>query len=88
VLGAVSVATACVLPGSVPWSMARLPWQSNRLSVEHPTGEFSVDLEVTTSGGRPEVKRAALLRTARKIFDGHVFISSSVWPDAPAARAT
>jgi 4-oxalomesaconate tautomerase len=80
VLGAVSVATACVLTGSMPHSITRLPTNgSNRLSVEHPTGEFSVDLEVSLCDGVPEVRRAALLRTARKLFDGSVFIPASIW---------
>jgi 4-oxalomesaconate tautomerase len=80
VLGAVSVATACVLPGSVPATMAVLPANgSGRLSVEHPTGEFSVDLDVTTGPNGPEVKRAALLRTARRLFAGDVFVPASVW---------
>jgi 4-oxalomesaconate tautomerase len=80
VLGAVSVATACVLPGSLPHPLTRLPQNgSKRLSVEHPTGEFSVELDVTFDNGVPNVKRAALLRTARKLFDGSVYIPSSVW---------
>lgn len=80
VLGAVSVATACMLPGSMPFSMAAIPIGSaGRLSVEHPSGEFSVDLEVVAGPDGPEVKRAALLRTARRLFDGHVFIPSTVW---------
>lgn len=80
VLGAISVATACMLPGSMPFIMAnRTRDNGGRLSVEHPSGEFSVDLEVVTGPGGPEVKRAALLRTARKLFEGHVFVPSSIW---------
>ena len=83
VLGAVSVATACLLPGSVPASMTVMPPGSpangsTRLSVEHPTGEFSVDLDVSMGPTGPEVKRAALLRTARKLFSGHVYVSARV----------
>jgi 4-oxalomesaconate tautomerase len=87
VLGAVSVATACVLPGSMPHPLTRLPANGvNRLSVEHPTGEFSVELEVSVSNGAPEVRRAALLRTARKLFDGRVFIPASIWQRPGAGR--
>ena len=51
VLGAVSVATACILPGSVTQGIATVPDGAvKRMSVEHPTGEFSVTLEV---GGTP-----------------------------------
>ena len=71
VLGAVSVATACLVEGSPAAEVARIP-EGNRktLSVEHPTGEMSCVLEVNEAG---EVVSAALLRTARKLMDGVVF---------------
>jgi 4-oxalomesaconate tautomerase len=70
VFGAVSVATACVLPGSVAEGIAKVPEGNDiLLSIEHPTGEFTVHLEME----RGEVKRAGLVRTARKLFDGQVF---------------
>ena len=71
VLGAVSVATACLIPGSPAAEVADIP-EGNRktLSVEHPTGEMSCVLELDDTGA---VKTAALLRTARKLMDGVVF---------------
>lgn len=71
VLGAVSVATACLIPGSPAAEVADIP-EGNRktLSVEHPTGEMSCVLELDETGA---VKTAALLRTARKLMDGVVF---------------
>ncbi len=78
VLGAVSVATACVLPGSVPAAISA-PADPRRFSVEHPSGEFTVDLDVVQGADGPEVRRAALLRTARKLFAGDVFIPATVW---------
>jgi 4-oxalomesaconate tautomerase len=71
VLGAVSVATACLIPGSPAAEVAIIP-EGNRklLSVEHPTGEMSCVLELDDTGA---VKSAALLRTARKLMDGTVF---------------
>lgn len=74
VLGAVTVATACVMQGSVAHAMARLPAGPNKLvSVEHPTGEFSVELELDPDDPRT-VRRAALLRTARLLMRGDVFV--------------
>ncbi|GAA4257058.1 4-oxalomesaconate tautomerase [Azospirillum formosense] len=71
VLGAVSVATACALEGSPAASLAVVPDGATRtLSVEHPTGEMTVVLDLDGSG---TVTRAALLRTARKLFDGTVY---------------
>jgi 4-oxalomesaconate tautomerase len=80
VLGAVSVATACILPGAVTDGMANVPMGSVRqLSVEHPSGEFSVTLEVGGSTAAPVVERAGLLRTARMIMRGEVYVPAHVW---------
>ena len=71
VLGAVSVATACLLPGSPAAEVAEIPGGNPKmLSVEHPTGEMSCVLELDDAGA---VRSAALLRTARKLMDGTVF---------------
>src|SRR5262249_34943000 len=80
VLGAVSVATACVLPGSVAEGIAKQPtgWPL-LLSVEHPTGEFTVALEVSGAGKDFKVGRSGILRTARALFEGRVMIPASVW---------
>ena len=74
VLGAVSVATACMLPGSTAHSLARIPDGEEKLiSVEHPSGETGVVMEVRPENGSPGITRAAVLRTARKLFEGRVF---------------
>jgi 4-oxalomesaconate tautomerase len=71
VLGAVSVATACLLPGSPAAALARGGEGRERsLSIEHPTGEMTVVATIGETGG---VEKAAILRTARKLFDGVVF---------------
>jgi 4-oxalomesaconate tautomerase len=80
VLGAVSVATACVIPGSVAHRVAGGAAASGtRVDVEHPSGFFSVDVEIDGAAGNFQVRRAALLRTARKILQGSVFIPGAVW---------
>src|SRR5262245_30893125 len=80
VLGAVSVATACVIPGTVASAVAKVSGgERQRLEVEHPTGFFTVDMEVVTKGNSVEVKRSALLRTARKLMRGEVFVPGYVW---------
>ena len=71
VLGAVSVATACLLEGSPAAELAVTgSGRKQTLSVEHPTGEMSVVVTLSQQG---EVEGAAILRTARKLFDGTVF---------------
>jgi 4-oxalomesaconate tautomerase len=86
VLGAVTLATACVLQGSVAQGVARLPpGRVKPVSVEHPTGEFTVELEIDPSDPQ-NVLRASLLRTARLIMRGEVMIPASVWSGAASAR--
>ena len=71
VLGAVSVATACLIEGSPAAEVATIPQGSRKtLSVEHPTGETTCVLETDASGA---VVSAAMLRTARKLMDGVIF---------------
>ncbi|EQB03794.1 FldA protein [Sphingobium quisquiliarum P25] len=71
VLGAVSVATACLIEGSPAAEVAAIP-DGNRktLPVEHPTGETTCVMELDESGN---VTSAAMLRTARKLMDGEIF---------------
>lgn len=82
VLGAASVATACLIPGSVGQRVSGRPaeWGSATLDVEHPTGSFTVEVEVDEGGeALAVVRRAALLRTARLLMKGEVMIPASVW---------
>ena len=71
VLGAVSVATACLLSEGPAAELATLPeGREKSLSIEHPTGEMTV---VATLDADGNLLKAAILRTARKLFDGMLF---------------
>jgi 4-oxalomesaconate tautomerase len=75
------VATSCIVPGAVGNDMAVVPPGDTKiLSVEHPTGEFTVQLELKNG----EIVRASLLRTARRLFEGNLLVSRQVWAGAPA----
>lgn len=77
VLGAVSVATACLIPGSVTEGIARVDaGAEQRLVVEHPSGEFSVMLQRDPAGN---VIQSGLVRTARLLFIGAVAVPGSLW---------
>jgi 4-oxalomesaconate tautomerase len=70
VLGAVSVATACLIEGSPAHAVANVPnGRTKTLGVEHPTGV--TECVVTVEAGQPV--EAGMLRTARKLMDGVVF---------------
>jgi 4-oxalomesaconate tautomerase len=80
VLMAVTVGTACIFPGSVARGIVNLhdgPVQ--RLSIEHPSGEFSVEFQVEHSGSGLKIVRSSLIRTARALFRGELLVPSSVW---------
>jgi len=69
VMAAVTVATACIIPGSVAASMADVP-ADDQFQVEHPSGSLQVML---VRGDNDTVTSAGTVRTARKLFDGEVF---------------
>jgi 4-oxalomesaconate tautomerase len=74
VFAAVSVATACVLPGTVAYPLATLPpGMIKAMNIDHPTGTFRVLLELSGSEDAPTVERGGVIRTARPLFDGTVF---------------
>jgi len=75
VLGAVSVATALLLPGAVGAELAQAPGPGEPLRLEHPTGsvDVSVELDPEAPQDRPRTRNAGLVRTARKLFEGIVF---------------
>ncbi|WNJ90353.1 4-oxalomesaconate tautomerase [Bosea sp. 685] len=75
VFAAVTVATAAALPGSPAASVVAMPAGRERsISVEHPTGEFTVHLTMGGTPERPVVERAGLLRTARILMEGMAFV--------------
>jgi 4-oxalomesaconate tautomerase len=88
VLAAVTVGTACVLRGSVCEGVAVMQTGSAQaLSIEHPTGEFSVALQTREAPALPgghEVTQAALLRTARLIMRGEAMVPAHIWNSGDA----
>ncbi|WP_349969133.1 4-oxalomesaconate tautomerase [Pseudomonas caspiana] len=80
VFGAVSVAAASLIEGSVAEGMAVVEeGDMKRLSIEHPTGEFTV--EVRLKDGK--IAGCGLMRTARLLISGIVFVPSGLWRDMP-----
>jgi 4-oxalomesaconate tautomerase len=75
VLGAVSVATAALLPEGPAAEVAKRGDAEGGgvVTIEHPTGTFDAAVDVAPVGGVPVVERAGIIRTARKLMDGTVF---------------
>lgn len=75
VFGAVSVASACQVPGTVASTLAHVENGNRmRLSVEHPTGEFTVELRLIEG----QLVGCGLVRTARLLFEGNVMIAGDI----------
>jgi len=83
VLGAVSVATACSTPGTVAFALANRPASDQEgLSIEHPSGEFTVQLslEYTPGDDVPTCRSAGVVRSARLLARGELMIPAKVFP--------
>lgn len=89
VTGTVCVASACTIPGTVAARIAPLATAPQGVvKIEHPSGMMAIDLDVELDQQPPVIRRAALIRTARRIFDGHVHVPEQVWSGKQAASAT
>jgi 2-methylaconitate cis-trans-isomerase PrpF len=81
VTGAICVASSAAVEGTVAADLAS-PGSSagGVVQIEHPSGKIDVRLETAGSGAAMDVRRAGVVRTARKIMDGRLFVPTSVWP--------
>jgi 2-methylaconitate cis-trans-isomerase PrpF len=80
VTGTVCIASACAIPGTIAAQVAPLsPAPQGMVRIEHPSGLILIDLDADFAGGREELRRAALVRTARRIFEGHVCVPERIW---------
>lgn len=79
VTGAIGVATAFALPGTVASGAA--PWVGRRnIAVLHPAGRIDVEVEIEGAGAEARIQSAALVRTARKVMQGDLHLPSYVFP--------
>lgn len=86
VLGAVSVVTALLLPDAVGHDLLVAPPPGAPVEIEHPTGILAIDVELDQASDPPRVRRSAVIRTARKLFDGTVFPRSPAPEDAETLK--
>ena len=70
VFGAISVATACLIEDTPANKLSLIPSGEKKLcAIEHPSGKMEVLAELSNN----KIISTAILRTARKLFDGVVF---------------
>ncbi|HEV7393140.1 MAG TPA: 4-oxalomesaconate tautomerase [Burkholderiales bacterium] len=80
VTGTVCIASACAIPGTVAFQLVKLPPPPQGIvKIEHPSGVIAIDLDADFTNGQQVMRRAALIRTARRIFEGNVLVPQDVW---------
>jgi 2-methylaconitate cis-trans-isomerase PrpF/tripartite-type tricarboxylate transporter receptor subunit TctC len=82
VTGAIGVATAFALPGTVA-SGPQAPEGVRSIAVLHPQGRIDVEIVIDGQGEAAAIRRAALVRTARKIFEGELHLPDYVFSTKP-----
>ncbi len=93
VTGTVCITSACAIPGTVASRLVALPpAPQGIIEIEHPSGKIAIDFDADFTGDKPVIRRAALIRTARRIFEGQVCVPEEVWAGSkraaqPAAAA-
>ncbi|MBQ5965148.1 4-oxalomesaconate tautomerase [Massilia sp. ZL223] len=86
VTGAIGVASAFALSGTVA-SRSESAAGVGKVSVLHPAGRIDIEVDVEGTGASAQVKRASLLRTARKILQGELHIPDYVLSKAVEAMS-
>jgi len=81
VTGAIGVATAFALPGTVASGITMAPGRHS-LVVLHPAGQINVEVSLQGEGEMATVQSAALVRTVRKIMQGVLHLPGYVFPPA------
>ncbi|VCU70174.1 4-oxalomesaconate tautomerase [Pigmentiphaga humi] len=80
VTGAIGVATAFVTPGTVAYDLgAPRPAGMHRIEVAHPSGRIDVDVDLRGTANSLEVCGAGLIRTARKIMEGQLYLPAHLF---------
>lgn len=82
VTGALCLAAACHIPGSVASGMVRLNVADpGAVVVEHPSGTLEARVKFRDGGthGIPAIESAGIVRTARLLISGVVYVSGALW---------
>jgi 2-methylaconitate cis-trans-isomerase PrpF len=80
ITGSVAVATAAVTPGTLAAALVGNISLPADLRIEHPSGRLDVRLEKHPDYAEPA---AFVVRTARRLFEGHVLVKRSALHGAP-----
>lgn len=80
VTGAQCLASCVLTPGTIADGLLERPASSPAtIAIEHPTGSIDVLAEYDLSDDGFTLISAGLIRTARKLADGNLYIPASIW---------
>ena len=71
--GSVCTGLAALLPGTVVSQVSRVKGNKGKVRIGHPSGLLEVEIAYEKEGDSYSIKRAALVRTARRLMEGEVF---------------
>ena len=80
VTGAQCLASCVLTPGTVAYGLAAKPNEAPvTITLEHASGQIDVVVDFDQTAAGFEIKSAGLVRTARKLAAGEVYVPASVW---------
>ncbi len=88
VTGAICVSTCALVPGSVAAPLLGTLFDTSTLRIEHPSGQIEIVLDVKPAAKGINVRSAGVVRTARKLISGELFVPSFIWTGARSAKVS
>lgn len=80
VTGGQCIASCALTPGTVADDLvASVQENPASIRIEHPMGFFDLQMDYERKGGDIRIRSASLLRTARLLARGEIFVSRSIW---------
>jgi 2-methylaconitate cis-trans-isomerase PrpF len=80
VTGSQCLASCVLVPGTVAEGMGRIPDENPaHIVIEHASGQIDVLVDYTIDADGLALRSAGLIRTARKLAAGEVFIPARIW---------
>ncbi len=80
VTGSICIGSCLIAPNTVANDVAVRPRESPALvTIEHPSGSIDLLMDYQIRAGLFVLNSAGLLRTARKLMAGDLFVPSSIW---------
>jgi 2-methylaconitate cis-trans-isomerase PrpF len=88
VTGAICVSTCAMVPGSVAAPYLGNVFDDSTLRIEHPSGQIEIVLEIKPAAKGIDVRSAGVIRTARKLISGDLFVPSFIWTGARNSKVS